>query len=150
MKYKCRYIYHSDTFIIADDESKAYYYDMKQYKPDDQLTIEVKKYKPVRTLTQNAFFHKTVGYLAFKLGMDAVDVKEGIKSMYGYKMRVYGGDLIPKPSSQCNKFEEMSALIEGCFREAGEQSIDMRDYVLQWERFKKERKKTLDKNADNV
>ncbi len=68
-------------------------------------------------------------------------VKEGIKDCYGYKQ--------PHPfkeekfvnigSSDCNKFEEMTALIEGCFIEAGEQGIDMREFIIQWEKIRMSR-----------
>lgn len=149
MKIKCNWAGYSSldhssaeervVFIIHPDEVGEFWHDMSQYKPTSLLTIEVKKYKPLRTLTQNAFFHKTVGYLAFKLGMDAAIVKEGIKQAYGYKVKVFGEYLVPKPSHLCNKFEEMNALFEGCFAEAGAQGIDMRDYILKWERYKKER-----------
>ncbi len=145
MKIKCNYLFTASgvaRFLIHPDEQGVFLHDIEQYESKDLLTIEVKKYKPVRTLTQNAFFHKTVAYLAFKMGMDADFVKEGIKVLYGYKMRAYGdAGLVPKPSHLCNKFEEMSALIEGCFQEAGEQGIDMRDYILRWEQFKKEKEK---------
>ena len=147
MKVKCNFLSCTypdgvTRFIIHPDEVGVFQHDMSQYKPDDLLTIEVKKYKPLRTLTQNAFFHKTVGYLAWKLGMDAGLVKDAIKRDYGYKAKDYKGKYIPKPSHLCNKFEEMSALIEGCFAEAGEQGIDMREYVIKWEQYKKEREKT--------
>ncbi len=151
MKVKCNWVGVSKggytSFQIHPDDHGVFLHDMSQYNDKDLLTIEVKKYKPLRTLSQNAFFHKTVAYLAFKLGMDAEFVKEGIKDLYGYRMKVYQGSLIPKPSHLCNKFEEMNALIEGCFREAGEQQIDMRDYIQKWEEFKKDKDKTLDKKA---
>lgn len=143
MKIKCNYIRSvagRASFQIYPDEYDAWLHEVSQYAgKKDLLTIEVKKYKPLRTLSQNAFFHKTVGYLAFKLGMDADFVKEGIKDLYGYRMKVYQGSLIPKPSHLCNKFEEMNALIQGCFIEAGEQGIDMHDYIHKWERYKKEK-----------
>lgn len=158
MKIKCNFIgmkiesaWFDDNevarFLIHPDELGLFTHDMSQYKDKDLLTIEVKKYKPLRTLTQNAFFHKTVGYLAFKLGMDAGLVKEGVKDIYGYKIKGIRGNLVPKPSHLCSKFEEMQALIEGVFLEAGVQGVDMRDYIHKWEQYKKERNKTLDKNT---
>jgi hypothetical protein len=41
----------------------------------------------------------------------------------------------------------MSALIEGCFREAGEQGLDMREWILRWEQIKKERANAREKTS---
>jgi len=111
---------------------------LKEYKDGALLTVEVKRYVPRRTLTQNAFFHKLIDFLAHAMDMDAGLVKDGIKSKYGYRVSVFG-DLTPIPSHLCNKLEQMSALIEGCFHEAMEQGIDMRDWIRQWEAVRKER-----------
>jgi len=43
----------------------------------------------------------------------------------------------------CNKFEEMSALIEGVFIEAGEQGVDMREFIAEWEEYKKQEREKL-------
>ena len=104
------------------------------------LDIEIKKHKEIRTLNQNAFFHHLCGWLGHELGMDASLIKDGIKERYGVRVKVFG-EYVPKPSHLCNKFEEMNALIEGCFIEAGEQGIDTREKVLEWEQIKKERLK---------
>lgn len=141
MKYKCKWIGVSGNgytaFQIHPDEHTVFLKDMNQYDEYVDLTIEVKKYKPVRTLSQNAFFHKTVAYLAHELHMDAGLVKDGIKFLYGYQMMGLRNKLVPIPSHLCNSHEEMSVLIEGCFIEAGEQGIDMRDYINEWEQYKK-------------
>lgn len=118
--------------------------ELKSYKDSSSLTVEIKRYVPLRTLTQNAFFHKLIDFLAHELDMDAGLVKDGIKSKYGYKVDVFH-NLAPKPSHLCNKLEEMSALIEGCFHEAMEQNIDMREWIARWEQVKKERGNERDK-----
>ena len=111
---------------------------LREYKDGALLTVEVKRWKPIRTLTQNGFFHLLLGYLAHEMDMDAGLIKDGIKQKYGYRMSIFG-ELTPKPSHLCDRFEEMSVLIEGCFREAGEQGLDMRDWIRRWEQIRKER-----------
>lgn len=111
---------------------------LQGFKDGTSFTVEVKRWRPMRTLTQNAFFHLLLGHLAHEMDMDAGLIKDGIKEKYGYRIMVFG-KLVPKPSHLCDRFEEMSALIEGGFREAGEQGIDMRDWIRRWEQIKKER-----------
>ena len=113
---------------------------LREYKDGALLTVEVKRWKPIRTLTQNAFFHLLVGHLAHEMDMDAGLIKDGIKEKYGYRVSMFGR-LVPKPSHLCDRFDEMSALIEGGFREAGEHNppIDMRDWIRRWEQIRKER-----------
>ena len=111
---------------------------LREYKDGASLAVEVKRYVARRTLTQNAFFHLLVGYIAHELGMDAALVKEGIKQKYGHCMVVFGR-LVPIPSRLCDKLDQMSALIEGCFREAGDQGLDMREWIRRWKQIRKER-----------
>jgi hypothetical protein len=80
------------------------------------------------------------------MDMDAALIKDGIKSKYGFRVSMFGR-LVPKPSHLCDKFEEMSALIEGCFREAGDQGLDMREWILRWEQIKKERANAREKTS---
>ena len=117
---------------------------LREYKDGALLTVEVKRWKPIRTLTQNAFFHLLLGHLAHEMDMDAGLIKDGIKEKYGFRVSMFGR-LVPKPSHLCDRIEEMSALIEGCFREAGEQGLDMRDWIRRWEQIRKERANGRDK-----
>ena len=110
---------------------------LKDAKPEQMWNVSLTKWKPRRTLDQNSFFHLLCGHLEHELNMDSALIKEGIKQRYGYKEQ-YRDSLIPKPSSMCNKFEEISALIEGCFVEAGEQGIDMRDFINEWQEIKRQ------------
>lgn len=149
MKHRAYLIGHRDDkvcFYIHPDDLTLFGYEMKKYSPKDLLTIEVKKWKARRTLTQNNFFHLLCDYLSHpsRMDMDAGLIKDGIKDRYGYKIEAFG-KLIPKPSHLCNKLEEMSALIEGCFREAASQAIDVRDFVVHWEQLKR-RKQGNDKS----
>jgi len=109
----------------------------KLQKNDVYFNIEIKRWRERRTITQNNFFHLLCDDLGRELGMDPALVKEGIKQKYGYKER-FGDVLVPKPSSMCNKFEEMSALIEGVFIEAGEQGVDMREFIAEWKEIKEQ------------
>ena len=115
---------------------------LEAQKDDAYFTITIKRWRERRTITQNNFFHLLCDHLGHRLGMDPALVKEGIKQQHGYKER-FGDVLVPKPSSMCNKFEEMSALIEGCFIEAGEQGVDMREFIAEWEEYKKQERDKL-------
>lgn len=118
---------------------------LREYKDTQSLTCEIKLYKPVRTLTQNAFFHLLCTFLSGEMGYgrnSPEPVKSGIKEKYGYRMEVFG-KLVPKPSHLCDKFQEMSALIEGCFLEAGDAGIDVKSFIDRWEAIKKQREKEI-------
>lgn len=121
--------------VTRDEVWAAVKEDLRSRRPDEKLTVEVKRYVQRRTLTQNGFFHLLCDHVGKRLGMDPALVKEGIKGKYGFYVDVFH-QRVPKPSSQCNKLEEMSALIEGCFQEAGEQGLDMRDFINEWYRIK--------------
>lgn len=128
------------SYLIHPDDLTLFDFEMKKYGPKDVLTIEVKKWKAPRTLTQNNFFHLLCDYLSHpsRMDMDPGLIKDGIKDRYGYKIEAFG-KLIPKPSHLCDRLEEMSALVEGCFREAASQTIDMRDFIIHWEEIKRRR-----------
>jgi len=113
---------------------------LKDKKDNEFFNTEIKKWKPLRTLSQNAFFHLLCSYISKEMGYsnEPEPVKTGIKEKYGYKMKVFD-ELVPKPSHLCDKFEEMNVLIEGCFIEAGEQGIDVRDFIRRWEDIKRQR-----------
>ena len=112
-------------------------------KYQGKLRVEIKRWKPLRTKIQNNFFHLLCSYIAKKLDMHGEAglnlVKKGIEEKYGMQVMMFG-KLIPKPSHLCNRFEEMNALIEGCFLEAGEAGIDMTDFIKQWEEIKRKRR----------
>jgi hypothetical protein len=75
------------------------------------LDITVKKWRPRRSLNQNALFHALCGEIARITGMDAELVKEGIKEQYGAKVK-YHDRLVAKPSSMMDT-GEMTELIRG-------------------------------------
>ena len=64
---------------------------------DDWLVIEIKPWKPRRSLDQNAIWHKLLDLIAKETGNDLETVKAYIKEEYGYKVE-FRGKLIPKPS----------------------------------------------------
>ena len=79
---------------------------------DGRVTLEVKPYKPRRSLSQNALFHALCAEIARITGMDASMVKEGIKQAYGVKVKALHGVLVPKPSHMMDT-PEMADLIRG-------------------------------------
>jgi hypothetical protein len=76
---------------------------------EEWLALEVKLWKPRRSLPQNAMFHAICGEIARLTGMDAGLVKEGIKQAYGPRME-YHGMPVPKPTHLCTG-AEMADLI---------------------------------------
>lgn len=144
MKIKCKLIKHISNTITFEYEPGHIISQYFSNKLDKFFNIDIKLWKPKRTITQNSFFHLVCTELAQKLDMNMELIKAAIKEKYGYKFQ-YRDKLYPIPSSQCNKFEEFSALIEGCFIEAGEQGIDMKDFIIQWQKIKQARMKVIDK-----
>jgi hypothetical protein len=90
-----------------------------------RVTVEIKPWKPRRSLPQNALFHALCGEIARITGMDSTLVKEGVKDLYGAKIPGIHGRLIPKPSHLCDKME-MADLIMGAEVELTEAGGDPR------------------------
>lgn len=107
---------------------------LKDKKDNEFFNTEIKKWKPIRTLKQNSFEHLLYDYVGCMLGMDPAEVKIGIKEKYGPYIISFD-KIAPKPSHLCN-IEEISPRIEGCFIEAGDQGIDMREFIKQWQEIK--------------
>jgi len=104
---------------------------LKKYTEKDVLAIEVKKWRPVRTLKQNAFEHLLYDYIAHETWMDAANVKAGIKQKYGPWIKVFD-EFIPRPSHLCT-VEDIGERIEGCFIEMGELGIDTIEFIREWQ-----------------
>lgn len=79
---------------------------------DGRVTLEVKPWKPRRSLAANALFHALCDEIARLTGMDATMIKEGIKQAYGVKVKALHGVLVPKPSHLMDT-PEMNDLIRG-------------------------------------
>ena len=93
--------------------------------PEGRVTVEIKPWKPRRSLPQNALFHALCGEIARITSMDSTLVKEGVKDLYGPKIPGIHGRLIPKPSHLCDKME-MADLIMGAEVELTEAGGDPR------------------------
>ena len=110
-----------------------------------RVTLEVKKYRPRRTLTQNAFEHLLYDYIGKHSGMNPDLIKEHVKQEYGPWKRVFDKN-VPIPSSQCDIFE-IGQRIEGCF--AVMDYLDMYEaklnFLKEWQELKREKIKSLQK-----
>ncbi len=96
--------------------------------------IEIKPYKPPRTLPQNARFHAMINELAKEIGYSASDLKDWLKLEYGPKKYfVFQGieKDIPMSTADYNKvqmidmighLERIGAEIGFVFSDQGEQS----------------------------
>lgn len=133
--------------IIKKDRHETYR-ELGEYlniqKDNAFFNTEIKKWKPLRTLKQNSFEHLLYDYVGYKLGMDPGIVKIGIKEKFGPFIMSFE-KLVPKPSHLCD-IEEISPRIEGCFAEAGDQGIDMREFIERWQEIKQveiEKKKEI-------
>jgi hypothetical protein len=93
--------------------------------PEGRVTVEIKPWKPRRSLPQNALFHALCGEIARITGMDSTLVKEGVKDLCGPKIPGIHGRLIHKPSHLCDKLE-MADLIMGAEVELTEAGGDPR------------------------
>ena len=91
---------------------------------NEYIVIEVKRWKPTRSLSSNAYLHAIIGEIASATGMDRELIKQGIKEQYGAKM-AYNGRLVCKPSHLMDT-EEFSELIRGAEIEATEAGVDLR------------------------
>ncbi len=66
-------------------------------RQDEWLDLQIKPFRPRRTLDQNALWHKLLDMIAKETGNDLETVKSYIKEEYGYKVE-FRGRLVPKPS----------------------------------------------------
>lgn len=147
MTIQCRYyslFKKSLTFELLAGEPLLIQYLQNNRNRIFNLTLKI--YKQKRTLSQNAFFHLLISEIAFKIYGQRTEyltdlIKQGIKEKYGYRIEspFDRNIFIPKPSRQCNKFEEFSVLIEGCFNELIELDYDITEFLKQYEKIKKDR-----------
>ena len=158
MKIKCNYGGSSPggiaCFNISREDIGMFYQDISQYSIKDLLTIEVKKYKPLKTQSQLGLYFKAFEFLCIKLNLtDKVSqtmFRKGLEERFhlrkgtgvfkdGIEIRA------PIPLSACDRFEQFNAAFEGLFIGASDNHVDMTPFILKWEQYKKE--KTLDKKA---
>lgn len=89
---------------------------------DDDLSVEIKRWRQSRSLGQNAIWHKLLSMIADKTGNDLETVKEYIKESFGIKIE-FNGMLVNKPSHLYDK-SEWSQIMEPTIALAIEYGVD--------------------------
>lgn len=123
---------------MVDDRAKILAIDSAQltvglsYVPRDlklgtRYVLELREWKPRRSLSQNAIWHAIIGRIAHETGNDADGVKAYLKESYGLKERVFG-ELVTKPSHRYD-ISEWPMLMEPAIALAGEYGVDIRDII---------------------
>jgi hypothetical protein len=90
-----------------------------------RYNVEIREWRPRRSLNQNALFHALCAEISRLTGMDRELVKQGIKEVYGPKTPGLHGRMMVKPSHLCDKLE-MADLIMGAEVELTEAGGDPR------------------------
>ena len=117
MKIKAivKYIHYTELAITCDGGSLG-------VKVGDEVSVDIKKWSPSRSLGQNAIWHKLLGMIAEKTGNDLDVVKQFVKNEHGLRVE-FRGEWIPKPSSQYEK-KEWQLLMEPTIALAIEYGVD--------------------------
>jgi len=92
----------------------------------DAQLIEIKKFKPPRTLEQNALLHCLFREVAKHVGRPEDEIKEIFKYQYGTmkKLELYGDvTYVPKGTSEYNK-QELSDMVEQVYRKGAEWGVE--------------------------
>lgn len=92
-----------------------------------RYVLELREWKPRRSLPQNAIWHAIIGRIANETGNAAEDVKQYVKESYGLKERIFG-QLVTKPSHRYT-IDEWPMLMEPTIALAGEYGVDIRDII---------------------
>jgi len=116
---------------------------IQKYLPHDYLTIEIKKWKPLKTQKQLGLFFLALDYLCKKKGYtenQKEQIRKRIEKIFSFREKDMFGDLIPIPLSKCNRWEQFERFYDGLFALAGELDVDMADFIRQYEQLKREQK----------
>lgn len=101
------------------------------YTPRLDLTkryvIELREWKPKRSLDQNAIWHAILSKIAQSQGMALDIVKEYVKEQYGLRIKAFD-TFIVKPSSKYT-IDEWPTLMEPTIALAGEYGVDIREII---------------------
>jgi hypothetical protein len=92
-----------------------------------RYVIEMREWKPKRSLDQNAIWHAILGKIANVTGNDLQSVKDYVKENYGLKERIFD-KLVTKPSHKYTT-GEWPTLMEPTIALAGEYGVDIRDII---------------------
>lgn len=130
--------YYVYTFEFEKETLLSDYIDQNK---NNLFDIDIKIYKKKRTLTQLAFVHVLFQYGAQKLGMSKELIKQSIKELYGYREQniFKPGQLVLKSLSEY-AIDEITVIVNGCFVEFGEQGVDMREFIIQWQKIRMARR----------
>ena len=132
--------------LIAVNRTQVYraVIDMLRSKSDNEKwSVELKRYRRLRTLKQNSFEHLLYDVMAHDLDMAASHIKTSVKEQGGPFLRdpLHPDKLIPKPSSECN-IEDLGVRIEYAFRlwnEFTETEAPL-EFITEWEEIKRREK----------
>ena len=95
--------------------------------------IEIKRYRPPRSMPQNAKFHAMIRELAEEIGYSEDELKEYFKSSFGPKKILYlvgGNRRIPVSTTEYTK-EQMTDMIGHLERVGAEMGFRFSDEVVQ-------------------
>lgn len=90
---------------------------------DSFVSIEIKRWVPRRSLSQNALWHSMLHIIAMETGNDIETIKEYIKTLWGVRIDFRGVSL-PKPS-HCYTSAEWDILISSTVALAGDLGIKL-------------------------
>ena len=123
------------------------------HKPETLLELDIKQWKPKRTMPQLRMYWDCLTDFAHKTGVyDDTAIKhmhEGIKQKYAYRQDtgLYEDDGTPIRTpiglSECDRFEQFEVLFNGIFMEAESQGVDMSDWVLEYQKLKEAQKEAV-------
>ena len=112
-------------------------------KDEEKWTVELKRYRPGKTLKQNSFFHLICDYIALQPQVQSSikHIKQSIYENHPLRIRdpLHADKFIIKTISDCD-IDQAGHYIESAFIEAAEQSIDMREFITEWEEIKQKEK----------
>ena len=114
---------------------------ISKFSENDYLTIEIKKWKPMKTNKQLGLFFEALDSFCKKAGYSEDEkywVRKGLEEQYSYRKKNSLGHSVPIPLSECNRWEQFEAFYNGLFQEAAEQGVDMSDFVTQYDQLKAE------------
>ncbi len=112
-------------------------------KDEEKWTVELKRYRPGKTLKQNSFFHLICDYIAQhpQIQSSMKSIKQSIYENHPLRIRdpLHADKFIIKTIADCD-IDQAGHYIESAFIEAAEQSIDMREFITEWEEIKRREK----------
>jgi len=149
--YKLDSGYKGDHFCFLCHGDDVFYMHnlLDKHKPETLLELDIKQWKPKRTMPQLRMYWDCLTDFAHKIGVFGKEIEymhEGIKQKYAYRRDtgLYEDDGTPIRApiglSECDRFEQFEVLFNGIFMEAESQGVDMSDWVEEYQRLKEAQK----------